>query len=433
MGDEKEDYSESLKDVPCDPPAIIHCDKSKKFSQFSPIIISETESHNKRLSFEPMIVPDGEHGLLRGHLVYEPIEKGYQGRYSPIKDANKIGKKDVTAVKKQKIDLELNSGEIETLRCVLNSLKDVADRQYEDIHYRQIDQLFSLDDLHTILKNNWHLAQVEPKLYKILMSLTETPQKDIADIITAIVEELEGRPLLSDKPLSSKIISSLVNTLSNTSPDNVDMIVSLITEDNRLLLKQHLNIVELKRFITELKTNVELDMGEDYWQELIKQNSWIISQLFTYPFVFQGDKVHVGGQTLKKDGGVVDFLARNNITSNVSLIEIKNNYDSLVKSKPYREGLNTYSMSDDLIGGVVQVLDYKNTLISNSHTLITPEHLNSFNPQCVLIIGRTKNLNPDQIKSFELYRSELKDVTVITYDELINRVELILACLEKTD
>lgn len=174
-------------------------------------------------------------------------------------------------------------------------------------------------------------------------------------------------------------------------------------------------------------------MGEDYWQELIKQNSWIISQLFTYPFVFQGDKVHVGGQTLKKDGGVVDFLARNNITSNVSLIEIKNNYDSLVKSKPYREGLNTYSMSDDLIGGVVQVLDYKNTLISNSHTLITPEHLNSFNPQCVLIIGRTKNLNPDQIKSFELYRSELKDVTVITYDELISRVELILACLEKTD
>lgn len=433
MDDVNENYSKSQEDIPRSPPAIIHCDKTKKFSQFSPIIISETESHNKRLSFEPMIVPEGEHGLLRGHLVYEPIEKGHQGTYSPIKDTNKIGKKDVSAVKKQKIDLELNSGEIETLRCVLNSLKNVADRQYEDIHYRQIDQLFSFDDLHKILKDNWHLAQVEPKLYKILMSLTETPQRDVADIIATFVEELEGKPLLSDKPLSSKFISSLVSTLSNTSSDDVEMIISLLTDDSRLLLKQHLNIVELKSFITKLKTNVELDKGEDYWQELIMQNSWIISQLFAYPFVFQGDKVHVSGQTLKKDGGVVDFLANNKITSNVSLVEIKNNYDNLVKSKPYREGLKTYSMSDDLIGGVVQVLDYKNTLISNSHTLLNPEHLNSFNPQCVLIIGRIKNLNPDQIKSFELYRSELKDVTIITYDELISRVELILACLEKTD
>lgn len=422
-----------MEDIPCDPPLIISCDKTRKFSQFSPIIISETESHNKRLSFEPMIVPEDGHGLLRGHLVYEPIEKGYRGSYSPIKDVNKIGKKDVTATKKQKIDLELNSGEIETLRCILNSLKNVADRQYEDIHYRQIDQLFSLDDLHQILEDNWHLAHLEPDLYKILLSITETPKRNIADILAAIIEELEGKPLLSDKTQSSKFISSIVSILSNTSSDDMDAILSLLTDDNRHLLKQHLNIVELKRFIAELKTNVERNKGEDYWQELIKQNNWVISQLFTYPFVFQGDKVHIGGQTLKKDGGVVDFLANNKITSNISLVEIKNNYDNLVKSKPYREGLKTYSMSDDLIGGVVQVLDYKNTLISNSHTLLATEQLNSFNPQCILIIGRIRNLNPDQIKSFELYRSELKDVTVITYDELISRVELILACIEKTD
>ena len=215
--------------------------------------------------------------------------------------------------------------------------------------------------------------------------------------------------------------------------EDLKTIVPLITDKEKTLIKQYLNIEELKQFIKELKSSVDSDKDEKYWQNIITQNNWVLSQLFPYPFVFHGDKVHIGGQTLEKEGGICDFLVKNEITSNVSLIEIKANTDQLVNNQPYRKGLNTYSMSDNVIGGVVQLLDYKNTLMAHSIQLLSPEKLNSFNPQCVLIIGRIGGLNADQKRSFELYRSEINSVTIITYDELINRVELILTCLEKKD
>lgn len=416
-------------------PTIIRCDKSNKRSNYDPIIISETESHKKRLSFVPMIVPDGDRGKLRGHIIYEPIKKGNDGRYHTLDDVVKISKKDVTLTTKQKIDLELRSREIEKLRCILNSLEGVAEKPYETISYLQIDQFFTLSDLHKLLANNWKMKQQKPELYRLLLSLTdEDSQKtELADVIIDLVDQLEGNSVFSDSSVLSKIISILVEVISDSPPEYVDTLISLISDDKKELLKQHLRVEELKQFVSKMKDDMTLDKKEDYWQELFKNNSWILSQIFPYPFILSKAKAYVGGKNLDDGGGFCDYLIKNNLTSNVSLVEIKKNSDQLVKSKPYRDGLNTYAMTDDLIGGVVQLLDYKNTLIEDSARVLSREQLYSFNPQCVLIIGTMKDLNQDQKRSFELYRSDLKDVVVITYDELINRIELILNYLEKSD
>lgn len=345
----------------------------------------------------------------------------------------KIGKKDVTESKKQMIDLELNSGEIEALRCVLNSLTKVAGHNYEDIEYRYVDQFFSLSDLHQLLKDNWKLASSEPAIYKVLLAITKSANAVLADFILGLIKDFEDNEVTINRLLITKTIADLMNKISGLSPEETELVLSSISYESKTILDQHLRIEELKEFINNIKQSIELEQNEEILQQLFTKNNWIISQIYTYPFIFHKDKVHVGGQTLEKDGGVADYITKNSITSNVSLIEIKKSSDTLVNDKPYREGLNTYSMSDDLIGGVVQVLDYKNSLITNSCHLLSPKDLNSFNPQCVLLIGRLKGLNNDQIRSFELYRSELKNVTVITYDELVERLELILLCLEKRD
>jgi hypothetical protein len=44
----------------------------------------------------------------------------------------------------------------------------------------------------------------------------------------------------------------------------------------------------------------------------------------------------------------------------------------------------------------------------------------------VLIIGTIKSLTKQQLKSFELFRSSIRDVEIITYDELLKRTDLIL-------
>lgn len=356
---------DSTDDCPCEPPAIITCDKTKKYAKFIPIPISETKCHNKRLSFVPMIVPNNGHGKLRGHLIYEPLAEGKNG-YEPIKGTEKISKKDVTVTKNKMIDLELSCNELETLIRTLNKYATIAEKKYEDVPYYLIKQLPSLDELHQILSDNWRLRLQEPTLYKLLLFLTESSNKELSNQIADLFETIEKKSALSNKPLKSKLIYTAINSLPDLTLEDLKTIVPLITDKEKTLIKQYLNIEELKQFIKELKSSVDSDKDEKYWQNIITQNNWVLSQLFPYPFVFHGDKVHIGGQTLEKEGGICDFLVKNEITSNVSLIEIKANTDQLVNNQPYRKGLNTYSMSDNVIGGVVQLLDYKNTLMAHS-------------------------------------------------------------------
>lgn len=69
--------NDSSTDIPSTPPSIIELSKYSSFADCTSIIISETEAHNKRLSFHPKFVPyDDNRSSLRGHLVYEPIKKG---------------------------------------------------------------------------------------------------------------------------------------------------------------------------------------------------------------------------------------------------------------------------------------------------------------------------------------------------------------------
>jgi hypothetical protein len=77
MDDTNEDNHDSSTDISCDLPLIIELSKSNKFADCPPIIISETKTHTKRLSFRPKIFPSHDDcSLLKGHLVYEPIKKG---------------------------------------------------------------------------------------------------------------------------------------------------------------------------------------------------------------------------------------------------------------------------------------------------------------------------------------------------------------------
>ena len=60
------------------------------------------------------------------------------------------------------------------------------------------------------------------------------------------------------------------------------------------------------------------------------------------------------------------------------------------------------------------------------------EDVVGFNPNCILIIGNTIQLdNPDKISNFELLRSNLKDVVIITFDELQTKIENLINSLSE--
>jgi hypothetical protein len=117
---------------------------------------------------------------------------------------------------------------------------------------------------------------------------------------------------------------------------------------------------------------------------------------------------------------VVDFLAHHR--SNSAILEIKTPVTKLMAG-PYRESV--FTPTRELSGACVQVLDYKLTLVENSAAL----RLEAPSPLCFVLAGDTTQLSAEQRRSFELYRNALKDVTVMTFDELFEGIESCLTML----
>lgn len=169
------------------------------------------------------------------------------------------------------------------------------------------------------------------------------------------------------------------------------------------------------------KTNSD----EEFWQRVFNENSYVLSQLFSVPVVFIQDKAYVGGMKIdRQDAKFVDYLYTNQSSNDALLIEIKTPDKKLIGGR-YRKGV--HNPSSELSGSVVQVLDYKRELSNNikSITKDTSHIVDVFNPKCVVIIGNyEKELDTDlKRKSFEMFRTNLKDVEIVTFDELFKKAE----------
>jgi len=169
---------------------------------------------------------------------------------------------------------------------------------------------------------------------------------------------------------------------------------------------------------------------EEKWHEFLKENSWIFSQLFAYPMVLFKDKAFVGGKSVLDSGGkIADFLYKNEFSMNLAIIEIKTHLTKLMSSTPYR-GLYVFSITKYLSRAINQVLDQRDNLQKEFYSLSKGSEFNTFNSKCVVLVGRVSDLSSDQLKSFELFRSEVKDVDIVTFDELLEKLKALLELFE---
>ena len=187
------------------------------------------------------------------------------------------------------------------------------------------------------------------------------------------------------------------------------------------------NIRKVIKFWQDNKTNSD----EEFWQVFLKENPYIISQTFLFPVIILEDKAYVGGKGIGNSGGnLLDFLFAHRLNSNVALVEIKTPITPLLGSR-YRTG--AYSVSQDLSGSINQVLNYKDSLTKEYDSLVRHSRCDFqvFEPKCVVIVGCISSLkDEEQLRSFELFRSNLKNVQIVTYDELFDKLEMLLHLLE---
>jgi hypothetical protein len=178
-----------------------------------------------------------------------------------------------------------------------------------------------------------------------------------------------------------------------------------------------------KEYSSLMRNQKDTPALEKKWQIFIKEKSWIFFYIFSQPIILYKDEAYVGGKNIdNRNGKFVDFLGKNNQTNNISFLEVKTHKTKLLKDRPYR-GLDVFCISDELSGAINQVLDQRDNLQKHFFELQV-DSFKQFNSACVVLLGSICDLTENQKKSFELFRSNSKDVEIITYDELLDKIKL---------
>lgn len=184
------------------------------------------------------------------------------------------------------------------------------------------------------------------------------------------------------------------------------------------------NAVSRLRDVLLLWDTSQANSLEEYWQETFREHSFVLSQVFAEPVVFLQDKAYVGGMRLDRtDARFVDYLFAVESSRDAVLIEIKTPTMALLGGD-YR---GNPQPSRELVGAIIQVANYRRELVQNLSSLAPPEQLEAFAPRAVLIAGngRTELASAERRRAFDIYRSTLRDVQLITFDELFSKVSIL--------
>lgn len=144
----------------------------------------------------------------------------------------------------------------------------------------------------------------------------------------------------------------------------------------------------------------------------------------------------MGGKRIDNRGSsIADFVYEKGI-DNVSIIEIKTPSTKIVENKKYRD--NVYAPSQELTSSIVQVKEQKDSFMKDYNSIWRKSYeeginFKAFDPKCYLIIGNTSDLDTKQLESFNLFRNELRTVEIITYDELLSKMEILYKVLGGKD
>jgi hypothetical protein len=197
-------------------------------------------------------------------------------------------------------------------------------------------------------------------------------------------------------------------------------------------LRSELEVVTLSTVIEKFKAMLAQSSTEQSWQTFFGDNGFVLSMAFGYPVVQIGEQITAGGTRLSGAGTkYADFAARHASTGNLAIVEIKRPTADLLAKKEYRGGV--YPMSTELTGGIQQVLDQRYHL-QRSLSLLKDSpgtrDLQAYAIDCVLIVGSLSQLKDEfMAKSFEIARRSVHGVLIVTFDELLAKLEALRAVL----
>ncbi len=132
----------------------------------------------------------------------------------------------------------------------------------------------------------------------------------------AIGQKIEKKKVIIDNP--EEIDFSFIKHLNQNKLKNIDSLVS---------------VARLEDIIKNWNDNIG-NNNEEFWQQLFQNHTWILSQIFSCPFILIGKKFYCGGKEDDDKGGVKGaLLYKNDLTGNLAFIEIKKPETKIIGNK----------------------------------------------------------------------------------------------------
>ncbi|PWW53661.1 Shedu immune nuclease family protein [Actinokineospora spheciospongiae] len=202
------------------------------------------------------------------------------------------------------------------------------------------------------------------------------------------------------------------------------------------------------QFFESEKKRLSARGPEAVWQHFFETNPWIfgygLSLISCQPLDDEKlEQITAGANIFTGAGKRADAVLRSRgYISSLAFCEIKTHASPLLKRSAYRPP-DVYQPSDDVVGGIAQVQKTVNKAIQlvtrSLHDIYeddgtpTGVSVSTIRPRQILVIGHLNQfktqagINPEQLSSFELFRTSIRDVEVVTFDELYERACFIVA------
>ena len=224
----------------------------------------------------------------------------------------------------------------------------------------------------------------------------------------------QGKEELSDDEQAA-----ILNAMSNHAAE-----IAEAQPETLAKLRGDIELVTLEKLIQQYETMLGQKLAEDRWQAFFNENPFILNMAFGYPVIKVRDQASVGGRKLTGGGEkITDFLVKNSLTNNTAVFEIKTPHTRVLNKTPFRDGV--FTPSSDLSGSMNQALDQKYQFqkqIAQIKDNTRLYDIETYAVHCCLVVGRTPD-GDDRKKSFELFRRNSKDVEIVTFDELLEKLK----------
>jgi len=192
------------------------------------------------------------------------------------------------------------------------------------------------------------------------------------------------------------------------------------------LLKAKSQIKTLKELAADLEKSIEATYTESYWQKYIKKNILIIQQ----GYISAIEKMNIGIGTVKfPDFSIVTH------DGYLDILEIKKANTLLIKEDA---GRGNFYWETEVSKALIQVENYIENVSKHADAVRSyildhyKINLKVLRPRGIIIAGNTKKFTTQKEKDdFRLLCHSLKNITFVTYDELLSRLKNYIEVLEK--